>query len=325
MSHLQAGGENRTADSGGGPPGAADRSPRRPSLRAFTLIELLVVISIISLMISILLPALRSARNEGAKSKCLSSLREIGKATSMYDADTTGAMLFPWYQLPLHRGVEPPPNFITPWVFGASRAPHPGDDEPHQADSSIYPAQIRPLNRYIDETAAADLTDLSDRGRDMIGLFICPGDRSRRTTTIGLNPIYTEEEPESSWAANGSSFSLNTRWYQGVFGNNFTPHINNPTLRNWANRRIARSLVGGAAARFIMWVEQGFYSATYCAAPKLSQSTATAQRYGWHRKFSTWSVAYADGHATNGYFDTRVIFGLDGTIWEPNQTEPPSQ
>jgi hypothetical protein len=41
-------------------------------------------------------------------------------------------------------------------------------------------------------------------------------------------------------------------------------------------------------------------------------------RYGWHRKFSSYSVGFADGHGRYGFFDTRQIFGLGGTIWQPN-------
>ncbi|MBN2563559.1 MAG: hypothetical protein JXQ75_21785, partial [Phycisphaerae bacterium] len=73
-------------------------------------------------------------------------------------------------------------------------------------------------------------------------------------------------------------------------------------------------------SELIMWCEQGFYSATYRAGPTTDGigGGAEPQRGGWHRKWSSWSVGFADGHAKYGYFDTRQIFGLGGTIWQPN-------
>ena len=63
-------------------------------LHAFTLIELLVVISIISLLISILLPSLRKARYEVRRVICASNLHDIGVAIHAYAVDFNDSIPF---------------------------------------------------------------------------------------------------------------------------------------------------------------------------------------------------------------------------------------
>jgi prepilin-type N-terminal cleavage/methylation domain-containing protein len=59
-------------------------APRRIG---FTLIELLVVITIITMLIALLLPALRRAREAGYRAKCLSGSRQVGLAAEYYCGD----------------------------------------------------------------------------------------------------------------------------------------------------------------------------------------------------------------------------------------------
>lgn len=64
----------------------------RPRRTAFTLIELLVVISIIALLISILLPALKAAREQAKNASCLSNLRQMGQLSHVYATENNGAL-----------------------------------------------------------------------------------------------------------------------------------------------------------------------------------------------------------------------------------------
>jgi len=59
------------------------QSGRSPS-RAFTLVELLVVIGIIALLISILLPSLAKAREQGIRTKCLNNTKQLAYAFQVY-------------------------------------------------------------------------------------------------------------------------------------------------------------------------------------------------------------------------------------------------
>ena len=71
-----------------------NRPPRR---NGFTLVELLVVIGIIAVLISILMPALTSAREKANRVKCLADIRTIAQAITMYTNQNKG-------KVPMHRG-----------------------------------------------------------------------------------------------------------------------------------------------------------------------------------------------------------------------------
>ncbi|HEX7009850.1 MAG TPA: prepilin-type N-terminal cleavage/methylation domain-containing protein, partial [Phycisphaeraceae bacterium] len=87
--------------------------PRTPSSKSyadgFTLIELLVVISIIALLISILLPALKSARESAQAISCGSNLKQLSLAFSLYLEDFDRV-----YPPRMWRTAQSPPQWYNP-------------------------------------------------------------------------------------------------------------------------------------------------------------------------------------------------------------------
>lgn len=70
---------------------------RKQNRIGFTLIELLVVVAIIAILAAIMFPAFAAARENARKTSCLTHIKQLGLAQSMYLGDWDERFPF-WYQ-----------------------------------------------------------------------------------------------------------------------------------------------------------------------------------------------------------------------------------
>ena len=109
----------------------------------FTLIELLVVISIISLLISILLPSLSRAREQAKSVHCLARLKEMGNALATYENISSG-------NLPPARWFPDPATLLK---NGYPQQDRPGQKKTEYGWSEIlytyiYQEEVREFDNY---------------------------------------------------------------------------------------------------------------------------------------------------------------------------------
>ena len=260
--------------------------------RAFTLVELLVVIAIIALLISILLPSLTEAREQGKKAVCLANLRSIAQASQSYATEDEREQIIPlgiphvrsWpsSRIPGEWGWRT----CEPYSFGGRSATKPFpiggtavkdlmDMTEEPEGKAAWQAFKRPLNRYI--YGDVDLADMKD-----LKMFCCPSDAGYPD-----NRKWIEDCPPSAFGVRlydmlGNSYRLNTcgmAWGDGSGAF---------SVGAWGHMA---SMIG-STSRVVLYSEPLFYNFSRLGADSDPTRLPIA---GWHRRLMTDNVAFVDG------------------------------
>ena len=116
---------------------------RRRFVRAFTLVELLLVIGLIGVLIAMLLPAMREAREQGKLVRCQSNLRQVGMALQMYANQWKGWIYPPELGANRPRDERWPVHVFKPAVWNPPVMTCPSDLEPREEHSYLLNDHLR--------------------------------------------------------------------------------------------------------------------------------------------------------------------------------------
>ncbi len=284
--------------------------PLRLARRGFTLIELLVVVAIIALLISILLPSLRDAREQAKIARCLANNRQLMTTTVTYFLDYNNNFPF---------STTDGGNAIATWFYGG-KTNH--DRWLSDSGKSIFfmPVEKRPFNPYLLGGKIERDTMFPDGTRQRVEVEVvhCPGDRtSHQYLDWGGGGANQTLQQISTYDDVGTTYQYNMHVFDpgksGSMGGNQQNTVVWPwggdlwydNGRGWtmAGQLMTKAVLQKQASTFVMFLPD----------PMDWGSTWKSPEIGTHGKINKHEMGFLDGHAEYKTGDTRGYCGLG---WE---------
>lgn len=314
--------------------------------RAFTLIELLVVVAILALLISLLLPALSRAREQGKIAVCLANLRSHGQACMSYLHEEAN---LPWC-LPFTYRVGSQTysfNCVSSFAYAGGLPDRTAADwnatgipgiAPLGCDVYRLPPRLRPMNRHYASEVSwnRELNERTTLPADIPPFFRCPSDSTAAVTLLGTrNPELEYNTAFTTWSFWGNSYPMNWGWayyfwhpveMRGTQLGQNPPYSRNlgrilgafPTQARGLGERILREKNAFFTAEFILIFENKLGYALEGSLPRGLNNESAKRFLGWHNQIDYHSALFLDGHARYTRYDTRYPDGPGWTIW-PNR------
>ena len=279
---------------------------KRSKPRAFTLIELLVVIAIIALLISILLPSLRDAREQGKRAVCLANMRSIGQASHAYATEDEREHPVPiqmaMVSILMGQGFTGEFGWRTmsPFSFGGQTPTlqFPGQpNAPNTDPDGHWAGKTRPMNLHM----YGKLDRLEGSG---MKLFRCHSDRGYGAQDLLTYQHTTDEAIDvPCFDYLGNSYRFNIAGY--ILTNGGSQTIGHMAIGPWGHRLSSLEDTG----RLVNFSEPLFYAFSL-NNPTGPDPDAFMLR-GWHNQRMTDNVEFADGSARSITVGNRRQFEPD--------------